>query len=374
MCNGRDDDYDAEIDEDFTTLGDACVSGIGFCEREGTVVCKADHSGTECSANTGFPSNENTPGKGKCTDGVDNDCDGFTDLADSGCQTTELCDGLDNDGDGNIDEGFDVGSTCNNQGEGACYTEGVFICKADGSGTICTAESKPADVEGPFGLTCTDGIDNDCDGATDDADPDCVAATLDVACALIPQKGNSDKTKNGNPPEPGTDCQGKFKIQLTAPGDPANLTAELLALDEDGSLIGSLPVQNGDIAHLASRLNPLDWKLKATGAFVHDFAPVPLLVATYDDGQVVKQAFCAPIPYLDVLKPSGEVVSASEGDVTEVVVAIPQVDPATLLIKVDGVEIVAALGLDPAADFPGGPYGGADGHGFRSGGAHRTAG
>ncbi len=40
-------------------------------------------------------------------------------------------------------------------------------------GQVCE-QNQPAGTEGPFGdATCADGLDNDCDGLTDAADPDC---------------------------------------------------------------------------------------------------------------------------------------------------------------------------------------------------------
>lgn len=354
LCNGFDDDGDTFIDEDFPLLGLPCEVGTGFCARSGNYACADDQIGVVCNALPGVPSSEDNPGKQACTDGIDNDCDTYTDLSDAGCQTAELCDGVDNNGDSLIDEGFDIGADCS-VGVGACESAGATVCDVAGTGIRCNAVSLAPMAEGPIGVTCSDGIDNDCDGKSDLDDADCVAATLDVACSLIPQKGKSGKGKGG---EPGTDCEGKFKVEVTTSGDPSHLSAELVTLDVDGNWLGSLVVEDGDIAHLASRVDPTDYKLQHQGAFAHAFAPIPMLIATYEDGKVLKQAYCTTIPYLDVLQPSGTVVSASEGDVTEVVVALPQVDPKTIAVKVDGIDLLSALGLDPASAFPGGPYDG----------------
>ena len=78
-CDGRDNDGDTEVDEDFTLGGD-CTVGQGFCARTGGVVCKADGSGVECGVVAGQPVAEGPPGGARCGDLVDNDCDGLGDL------------------------------------------------------------------------------------------------------------------------------------------------------------------------------------------------------------------------------------------------------------------------------------------------------
>jgi len=64
--------------------------------------------------------------------------------------------------------------------------------------TVCT----PA-TEGPFGdATCADGVDNDCDGLTDGADPDCQQA---VDCTTY-----ADRTACNN--DPSCTWSGKNKV------------------------------------------------------------------------------------------------------------------------------------------------------------------
>jgi len=170
-CNGLDDDGDGIVDDGFAGKGDPCTVGLGQCQQSGTIVCNAAHDGVECSAVPLPPKSEGPAGSPSCADGKDNDCDGATDVADPGCQTAEKCDGLDNDGDGDIDEDFpDLGSACT-AGVGACAVAGVKVCSADGTSTVCNAMPSGATPEGPSGATCSDGIDNDCDGTTDAADP-----------------------------------------------------------------------------------------------------------------------------------------------------------------------------------------------------------
>ncbi len=354
ICDGFDNDNDGTAD-DGLGLGVACTVGTGACLNNGTIVC--DGSGlTKCNAVAFPPQSENVPGGVRCMDGLDNDCDSAIDLADSGCQEAEKCDGKDNDGDGNVDEDFaDLGSACT-AGQGPCQTSGVKVCSGNKLSTVCDAVALSGSQEGPSGITCTDGIDNDCDGQADAADIDCGGLDLAVTCALPYDRGR-----------PGNDCTGWHRIQFEATGGivAPTVTAELVAIDVDGSTLDVLPVNNGERAHLASRISPKDWKWttksNSRGPWHEMFAPIPMLRVTAQDGKNTVQAFCSNIPYLDVIQPANSVVSSGGGD-TQVLAAIPMVDPHSLSIRVDGVDILRpkpdGLGIRPETDFPGGPFSG----------------
>jgi hypothetical protein len=70
-CDGKDNDCDGTIDEDFE-LGMTCTAGLGACEGTGAQICSADGTMSDCSAQAGTPSTE-------VCDRVDNDCDGMVD-------------------------------------------------------------------------------------------------------------------------------------------------------------------------------------------------------------------------------------------------------------------------------------------------------
>ncbi|MFO0745481.1 MAG: MopE-related protein [Myxococcota bacterium] len=74
----------------------------------------------------------------------------------------EICDDIDDDCDGQTDEGFaGLGSLCA-AGVGACERTGTVRCAADGHATACAAVPGEGRAE-----TCN-GIDDDCDGETDE--------------------------------------------------------------------------------------------------------------------------------------------------------------------------------------------------------------
>ena len=169
------------------SLGPACSDGLDN-----------DNDGNTDGADSGCDSPddrfEGDPEVGgNCSDGLDNDGDGQTDAADLGCAasaTVDACrDGIDNDGDGKTDYPADpgcigFGSTSETWDAGSCG-DGI---DNDGDGTVDTADSDcasaDADTESPAvaagtRTACNDGIDNDGDGKTDTDDADCPTATGD---------------------------------------------------------------------------------------------------------------------------------------------------------------------------------------------------
>jgi MYXO-CTERM domain-containing protein len=235
LCNGADDDCDGNIDETFPTLGDDCSIGVGACASNGTIVCTADQTDVRCNAVVV------TPGIETCNC-VDDDCDGDTDeelgppigeecgggqSCDLGnfvcnpdtcrveCQggnegATEICNSIDDDCDLSIDEGTSTNEPCvdpiyqtacdpdcdgtNICIDGQCIAGdtgeclfGALQCIEPGS-----AEDPPVETcvgyQGPLDTELCNGLDDDCDGDTDDMaecpDPDdrCVDAVCVFPC------------------------------------------------------------------------------------------------------------------------------------------------------------------------------------------------
>ena len=231
QCNAKDDDCDGLTDEDGDALCqgyDHCIAGACACYPScGGAVCGGDGCGGSCGA---CPADQAcvdgacacapTEPDDEVCDGIDNDCDGLTDQADDDlmvapCEaqagvcagalhprtacTTEgwlpcgdpeyqghsaayalgpesACDGLDNDCDGLTDEDHVANpTTC---GLGACAATGLLSCQGGALIDDCAAGEASPEV--------CDGVDNDCDGLTDGADPDVGAPPcerLDGVCA-----------------------------------------------------------------------------------------------------------------------------------------------------------------------------------------------
>jgi hypothetical protein len=73
----------------------------------------------------------------------------------------EQCDGIDNDCNGQTDESFNVGGLCF-KSLGVCKSTGNYICSYNKSGVVCNAP------EPSYGQEICDNKDNDCDGLTDE--------------------------------------------------------------------------------------------------------------------------------------------------------------------------------------------------------------
>jgi MYXO-CTERM domain-containing protein len=197
LCDGRDNDCDGAVDEDFPSLGQACREGRGDCENDGIVVCDADGEGTTCSVNPGDPRAEvcddednDCDGQideglinacGGCGDapveqcnGRDDDCDGATDegvqnaCGACGAVPRDVCDGADNDCDGRTDEG--VLNAC-----GACGQPPAEVCDCEDNDCDNRIDEVPGagcprcdcDLTNG-GVEACDGTDNDCDGIIDE--------------------------------------------------------------------------------------------------------------------------------------------------------------------------------------------------------------
>src|SRR5262249_9567105 len=107
------------------------------------------------------------------------------------------------------------------------------------------------------------------------------------------------------------------------------------------------PVNSGDQVRMHSDVQPNAFKVTQNQNFLTVVAPIALLRVTADDGVTRSEAYCASIPFLQMVQPTNDVVSVSNAadDVVHVVAAIPLVDPAKLVIVADGVDLLALLGI-----------------------------
>jgi hypothetical protein len=143
-CNYADDDCDGTPDEGFPTLGTLCSPGVGACQRYGSVRCRADGTGVECSVTAGMPA-------------------------------MESCNGNDDDCDGMVDETFPTLGTACTAGLGVCTRFGTTICSGDGSTTMCSASAGTnSSTE-----TCN-YLDDDCNGIVDDGFRNAISGLYDT--------------------------------------------------------------------------------------------------------------------------------------------------------------------------------------------------
>jgi len=212
LCDGKDNDCDGKIDEDWPDLGKICQLGVGECASTGYYVCNGSATKLHCNATVIAPKVEGPPGDSTCYDGLDNDCNNLYDWQDdpscitctknSDCDDTNLC---------TLDTC--VGGVCqhkaladNTSCSDGIYCNGLETCQSGtctsgakvfcDDGNSCTTDSCNEQaktcvftavlINGKEGLPgspeCIDGQDNDCDGLKDLNDPDCQGCKNDLDC------------------------------------------------------------------------------------------------------------------------------------------------------------------------------------------------
>jgi hypothetical protein len=298
-CNNKDDDCDGQKDEDVDLCGDAnncgscgnkcqVVHGTGQCVLTGVQPCT--QANTQCqiaacddddndglpdwhdidgSLATGceYPCSFTNGGVEICGDGIDNDCDGFIDGADSDlsgdpqlgqpcfgdpdglCATpahqgttncvgqqvlctganvltendvAETCNGIDDDCDGVIDDNpTNAGGSCGQSNIFPCKL-GTMVCQ--GGALVCQGAVNP-------GVETCNGIDDNCNGVIDDNPSDaggacdvppppppnatspCMAGTLSCTGGVLVCQGSTGPTSSTDTCGVDANCDGQLTNQ-----------------------------------------------------------------------------------------------------------------------------------------------------------------
>ena len=233
LCDGKDNDCDSEVDEDFH-IGELCA-GIGECRLGEWECAPGDPYGRICNADD--------EAEEELCDGKDNDCDGFVDEAvffkynSEGGGDVETCGGQlpwncpECTYDPDDPEIPCVGTTC--EGTGNCGdqggTDGHYICmdpfmSPDGTRywVICSADTA-GDIHKILPEVYCNNKDDDCDGQTDE--------------------GFFDIDVNGQPIQ--TSCNGQHGICVNYQGylqcNPNNETQTICSTDEGGDEYAGFP-------------------------------------------------------------------------------------------------------------------------------------
>jgi len=228
-------------DNDCFPGSERCVAGfcqpmVGYrCNSLNTCVCP----GGERAETT-------------CFDGLDNDCDGKVDCADSDCQPA----------------GVNPGRACNSNGM-RCSAPAV------GSTSGTCSDCRPAELDGGVGevaeTTCYDTIDNDCDGKKDCADTNCQPqppAIVGAPCkgpnssqvCVVGGTGGSSGVGGGPPSSQGICLDPALGGNLTLSAAPNTIpsdgvaTTTLLAVAKYGPEFSSTPESRVPLANLTCQV------------------------------------------------------------------------------------------------------------------------
>jgi hypothetical protein len=229
-CNTIDEDCSGEADEDYPETPTTC--GVGACASTGAIDCVNGTVGDTCVVGTPAPSDSTC-------DGVDDDCDTFSDedyvseLRHCGfgvCDSTGMsscalgvesdnctpgapsaandanCNDVDEDCSGEADEDYvETPTTCGTQG--ACAANGAISCIAGNVENTCTPGIPAAND------TSCNGIDDDCDGNTDEdalcSDAGTDAGVFDAGTNPVADaSADASDAQAGNPGQGGNAGQG----------------------------------------------------------------------------------------------------------------------------------------------------------------------
>jgi len=172
-CDKLDNDCDGSVDENLgnTTCGaGACLNSVPACVNGVPQTCTPGQPQAEtcngidddCNLFIDDGLGMTTCGVGACQVSVQACAGGMMQTCTPGTPTSEVCDGIDNNCNGNVDES-------NPGGGGACMTGQPGVCAA---GTLtCTGGMLVCNATTMASPEACDNKDNNCNGATDEGNP-----------------------------------------------------------------------------------------------------------------------------------------------------------------------------------------------------------
>ena len=220
VCDGIDNDCDAEIDEGVTSTFYADADGDSFGDPDTAVeACAAPEGFVDTGTDCDDQADTTWPGANELCDGIDNDCDtdidegvtstfytdadgdGFGEAAVEACSqppgtaetggdcddtsadvfpgNPEVCDELDNDCDAEVDEGVTLTFYSDTDADGHGDPDATIEACSAPVGYAATGDDCDDDdgSRSPSAAEICDSIDNDCDGLTDTEDSSLTDAT-----------------------------------------------------------------------------------------------------------------------------------------------------------------------------------------------------
>jgi hypothetical protein len=224
----------------------------------------------------------------QCSDGIDNDGDGFIDLQDFNCvdsdddseRPTQCSDGIDNDGDGFTD--LDDFNCVDGEDETERPTECSDGIDNDGDGFTDLDDFNCVDGEDETErpTQCSDGIDNDGDGFTDLDDFDCESAEDRVEGSGLARFEVTKTFSNGatGDVEVTLTCNGGTPLQqsFTISGGSPGVTFTVTALPDEGA---DCAVSESGRAGYTADLGACAWTGVTDGYFTCLITNVPVATA-----------------------------------------------------------------------------------------------
>ncbi|MCD4740296.1 hypothetical protein K8R43_03840 [archaeon] len=177
-CDGYTDNEDTDCGGSPPSCTNDCATGetncssanntlfsCGECDNDTCLDWCNPQNCSDCSCTCGnYTMGNESDFTGWCEDGIDNDCDELEDMNDPDCSDcTPDCSLGQTQCNGNINQ------TC-----GECDGDSCLDWCEDDCSDDCSCECGGYTMSGNESLvSCSDGIDNDCDGHTDEIDTDC---------------------------------------------------------------------------------------------------------------------------------------------------------------------------------------------------------